>query len=59
MRPNATVTTDIVRLVLGVARLGEKDLRGWWRGHTYHRFATRFRVSAALGQEPEVELFLA
>jgi uncharacterized protein len=31
----------------------------WWRSHTYHRFATRFRVSAALGQEPEVELFLA
>ena len=26
-------TTDAVRLVLGVARLGEKDLRGWWQGH--------------------------
>jgi hypothetical protein len=22
-----------VRLVLGVARLGENDLRGWWQGH--------------------------
>lgn len=31
----------------------------WWRSHIYPRFATRFRVSAALGQEPEVELFLA
>ena len=31
----------------------------WWRSHPYHRFATQFRVSAALGQEPEVELFLA
>ncbi|HVF01644.1 MAG TPA: DUF1348 family protein [Rubrobacteraceae bacterium] len=31
----------------------------WWRSHTYPRFATWFRVSAALGQEPEVELFLA
>jgi hypothetical protein len=26
-------TTETVRLVLGVARLGENDLRGWWRGH--------------------------
>jgi len=26
-------TTDALRLVLGVARLGENDLRGWWRGH--------------------------
>lgn len=26
-------TSDAVRLVLGVARLGELDLRGWWRGH--------------------------
>jgi len=24
---------DTVRLVLGVARLGETDLRGWWRTH--------------------------
>ncbi|MFN0154666.1 MAG: BrxE family protein [Gaiella sp.] len=25
--------TDVIRLVLGVARLGENDLRGWWKGH--------------------------
>ena len=30
-------TTDIVRSVLGVARLGENDLRGWWRGHALDR----------------------
>jgi hypothetical protein len=24
-------------LVLGVARLGEKDLRGWWKGHAIDR----------------------
>lgn len=24
---------DTVRLVLGIARLGELDLRGWWRAH--------------------------
>lgn len=23
----------MVRLVLGIARLGESDLRGWWHGH--------------------------
>jgi hypothetical protein len=28
---------SIVRLVLGVARLGENDLRGWWRGHALDR----------------------
>ncbi len=26
-------TESVVRLVLGVARLGEADLRGWWRSH--------------------------
>ncbi len=30
----------------------------WWRSHPYHRFATRLRVSAALGQELEVEVAL-
>lgn len=30
-------TSDAVRLVLGVARLGENDLRGWWRGHALDR----------------------
>jgi hypothetical protein len=31
------MTTDVVRLVLGIARLGEKDLRGWWKGHAIDR----------------------
>jgi len=31
------MTTGVVRLVLGVARLGEKDLRGWWKGHAIDR----------------------
>ncbi len=26
-------TEETVRLMLGVARLGENDLRGWWQGH--------------------------
>jgi nuclear transport factor 2 (NTF2) superfamily protein len=30
----------------------------WWRSHPYHRFATRLRVFAALGQEPAVEVAL-
>ena len=30
-------TVNPVRLVLGVARLGEKDLRGWWQGHAMDR----------------------
>jgi len=30
-------TADAVRLVLGVARLGENDLRGWWQGHAMDR----------------------
>jgi hypothetical protein len=29
--------TAAVRLVLGVARLGENDLRGWWQGHALDR----------------------
>lgn len=33
MSPDAPNSSDIVRLVLGVARLGENDLRGWWQGH--------------------------
>lgn len=37
VRPDAAVTTDVVRLVLGVARLGENDLRGWWKGHALDR----------------------
>ena len=30
----------------------------WWRSHTYPRFATKMRVAATLGQEPEIELAL-
>jgi hypothetical protein len=30
-------TSDTVRLLLGVARLGELDLRGWWRAHALDR----------------------
>lgn len=37
MRPDAALTSDAVCLVLGIARLGEKDLRGWWRGHAMDR----------------------
>jgi hypothetical protein len=37
MRPDTAVTTNVVRLVLGVARLGENDLRGWWKGHAIDR----------------------
>jgi hypothetical protein len=37
MTPDSPNTLDIVRLVLGVARLGENDLRGWWHGHALDR----------------------
>lgn len=30
-------TTHAVWLTLGVARLGENDLRGWWQGHALDR----------------------
>jgi len=33
MNPDNPDTLNLVRLVVGVARLGENDLRGWWRGH--------------------------
>ncbi len=32
-----TTIDAAVRLVLGVARLGENDLRGWWNGHAIDR----------------------
>src|SRR4051812_30662210 len=32
-----TDTTGTIRLVLGIARLGENDLRGWWQGHALDR----------------------
>src|SRR4051812_15400334 len=37
MTADTTITTEVVRLVLGVARLGENDLRGWWKGHALDR----------------------
>jgi hypothetical protein len=37
MTAESTTATDVVRLVLGVARLGENDLRGWWKGHALDR----------------------
>lgn len=37
MQPDTATTIDAIRLVLGVARLGEKDLRGWWKGHAIDR----------------------
>jgi hypothetical protein len=37
MTPDSPHTIDIVRIVLGVARLGENDLRGWWQGHALDR----------------------
>jgi hypothetical protein len=40
-------TTDAVRLVLGVARLGENDLRGWWQGHAMDRTG-RYVISGML-----------
>ncbi len=30
-------TASAVRLIIGVARLGENDLRGWWQGHAMDR----------------------
>jgi hypothetical protein len=37
MTPDTQNTLHTVRLVLGVARLGENDLRGWWQGHALDR----------------------
>lgn len=37
MTPDTQNTHNIVRLVLGIARLGENDLRGWWQGHALDR----------------------
>src|SRR6185295_13212969 len=37
MTTDGAITADTVRLVLGVARLGENDLRGWWQGHALDR----------------------
>jgi hypothetical protein len=37
MAPEVPDIIETVRLVLGVARLGERDFRGWWRGHALDR----------------------
>ncbi len=37
MTPEAPDIRDAIRLVLGIARLGENDLRGWWNGHALDR----------------------
>lgn len=45
MATEALETADAVRLVLGVARLGENDLQGWWQGHGMDRTG-RYVLSA-------------
>jgi hypothetical protein len=35
--PDVDGNLDTIRLLLGVARLGELDLRGWWRAHALDR----------------------
>ena len=37
MTPETTDIQDAIHLVLGIARLGENDLRGWWNGHALDR----------------------
>ncbi|MHB8660003.1 MAG: BrxE family protein [Solirubrobacteraceae bacterium] len=37
MTPETPDIRDVIRLVLGIARLGENDLRGWWNGHALDR----------------------
>src|SRR5436190_21323638 len=37
MTPETPHIHDAIRLVLGIARLGENDLRGWWGGHAIDR----------------------
>jgi hypothetical protein len=34
---NSSDAREIAQLVLGIARLGEQDQRGWWRGHAVDR----------------------
>lgn len=33
MTTAATTTDETIRLMLGIARLGEQGMRGWWRSH--------------------------
>ena len=37
----------VTRLVLGVARLGEVDLRGWWSSHGLDKIG-QFRAQASV-----------
>jgi hypothetical protein len=37
MTPETPDTHHVIRLVLGIARLGENDLWGWWNGHALDR----------------------
>jgi hypothetical protein len=37
MTPETPDIHDVIRLALGIARLGENDLRGWWNGHALDR----------------------
>ena len=37
MTPEIPDTDEVIRLVLGIARLGEIDLRRWWNGHALDR----------------------
>jgi hypothetical protein len=37
MTPETPDVHEVIRLVLGIARLGENDLRGWWSGHALDR----------------------
>jgi hypothetical protein len=37
MTPETPDIRDVIRLVLGIARLGENDLRGWWNSHALDR----------------------
>jgi len=47
MMASTTDTLVVIRLVLGVARLGEADLRGWWRSHGLDRTGS-YVLSGAL-----------
>lgn len=57
----ATAVEDTIRLVLGVARLGEIDLTGWWGCHGLDRAGTYVlsrafpRTSRSAGLELDIE----
>lgn len=45
--PETPTLTEIVRIVLGVVRLGDADLFGWWRSRSYTAAAQYVLGSAA------------